>query len=209
MSDTGKKAGFAALLDVVAEDQDEMIETSATDMELFGEPVVEKRGRGRPKGAVNQATKDQVAHCRRMGMSPLRFLQIIWSDEKHKIDDRIRAASAALPYLHAKLPVAVDLGDQGLISLTIEAPKPASGQLPGDNATLIEAQIIGQGNQQVTDGQSGELDSAKLDKTRKALENKAENALEPLTKDQPERPGSSAGQAAADPVLPAIEETDT
>ncbi len=63
-----------------------------------------KRGRGRPKGSFNKASKAQIERvCADGGTSPLEYLASIYQNEAEEIRYRIDAAKAAAPYVHARL----------------------------------------------------------------------------------------------------------
>lgn len=63
-----------------------------------------KRGRGRPKGSYNKASKAQVERLtEKGGLSPLEYLASIYQNEAEDIRLRVDAAKAAAPYVHARL----------------------------------------------------------------------------------------------------------
>jgi hypothetical protein len=80
-----------------------------------------KRGPGRPPGARNKATQEIIDYIGgRYGM-PLERVAQLWAMPPHQlaaslgiklveaVELQLRAASAALPYLHQKQPQAIDL----------------------------------------------------------------------------------------------------
>ncbi len=63
-----------------------------------------KRGRGRPKGSFNKASKAQIERVTADGgQSPLEYLASIYQNDAEEIRYRIDAAKAAAPYVHARL----------------------------------------------------------------------------------------------------------
>ena len=62
-----------------------------------------RAGSGRPKGAPNKRTAEQVEAVKATGMTPLEYLTSVFQDEGVDEARRIDAAKAAAPYCHAKL----------------------------------------------------------------------------------------------------------
>lgn len=60
-------------------------------------------GAGRPKGAQNKRTIEQVEAVKATGMTPLEYLTSVYQDESADEAKRIDAAKAAAPYIHPKL----------------------------------------------------------------------------------------------------------
>jgi hypothetical protein len=60
-------------------------------------------GAGRPKGAANVKTIEQVEAIRAEGLTPLEYLTSVYRDHNADENKRIDAAKAAAPYVHAKL----------------------------------------------------------------------------------------------------------
>lgn len=58
---------------------------------------------GRPKGAQNRKTVEQVEAVKASGQTPLEYLTSIYQDIGADEARRIDAAKAAAPYVHAKL----------------------------------------------------------------------------------------------------------
>src|SRR6266496_5882082 len=71
--------------------------------------------RGRPKGARGKlyelTEKQRTEMAERHGITPLDFLMSIMRDESARIGERLEAAKLAAPYLHRKMPIAVEAGD--------------------------------------------------------------------------------------------------
>lgn len=132
-----------------------------------GEPgSAERTGKaGRPKGARNRSTEEWRRHLLGRYSSPLEAVlkvattsrealalevfgvsfERLERDERLQLfDRRVRAAEAALPYLHQKQPQALDLGDgsQPLAFVVVPAGATAEGEqgvvnlLAGDYAEV-------------------------------------------------------------------------
>jgi len=68
-------------------------------------------GAGRPKGALNKvnlAVKQRIADS---GMLPLDYLMSVMLDEESTRAERMDAAKAAAPYIHARLNATTLSGD--------------------------------------------------------------------------------------------------
>lgn len=89
------------------------------EADLLGEVVPPRRG-GRPAGALNKKTRALADLVLATGQSPGMFLASIMRDAKQNMDRRMKAAEALMPYVHAKLPTAVDLTANAGVSLTID-----------------------------------------------------------------------------------------
>lgn len=111
MADEGPKPGLAAAVALCLDDQAAIIEAASVEGEtdLFGQTDTERR-RGRPAGSLNKATAAQAEVIRRSGQSPIAFLASVWRDHNKPLERRIQAAVAALPYVHRKQPVDVNVG---------------------------------------------------------------------------------------------------
>ena len=60
-------------------------------------------GAGRPPGARNKRTIEQVEAIAATGMTPLEYLTSVYQDTAADPAKRIDAAKAAAPYVHARL----------------------------------------------------------------------------------------------------------
>lgn len=69
---------------------------------------------GRPKGTTNvrltEAARQEMA--KRHGITPLEFLMSILRDPKAPLRQKVDAAKSAAPYMHAKMPISIQGGDQ-------------------------------------------------------------------------------------------------
>jgi hypothetical protein len=71
---------------------------------------------GKPKGALTKVGKMTLAERQKLveendWLTPLRFLMSVMVCEENPLDVRMDAAKAALPYIHRKMPQAVELHD--------------------------------------------------------------------------------------------------
>lgn len=60
-------------------------------------------GAGRPKGSRNKRTQEQEQAVEESGMTPLEYLTSVYRDVTREVSERMEAAKAAAPYVHAKL----------------------------------------------------------------------------------------------------------
>lgn len=68
---------------------------------------------GRPAGASNKRTIEQVDAIAASGMTPLEYLTSVYQDVSADESKRIDAAKAAAPYVHAKLSAVELTGKDG------------------------------------------------------------------------------------------------
>lgn len=91
-----------------------------------------ERGRGRPAGSRNRATQEMIDYLAAKGYGqPLERLAQLYSADPvvlayeqnltraEALDLVVKAAIAALPYVHRKQPVAVDMQGKGMLQLVI------------------------------------------------------------------------------------------
>ena len=69
-------------------------------------------GAGRPKGGANRINDEARKAALVGGISPLDYLLSVMRDEELPRDERVDAAKAAAPYLHARLNATTISGDQ-------------------------------------------------------------------------------------------------
>lgn len=77
-------------------------------------------GAGRKKGVPNKRTAELQAAVEANGITPLEFLLSIMRDGVNEPKDRMAAAIAAAPYVHAKL-AAIDVTGDVKLGVTIQA----------------------------------------------------------------------------------------
>lgn len=126
-----------------------------------------RRGPGRPKGAKNRSTQEWRDYLLAQGSSPL--LQLLRVANANPIElatvlgckplealDRILAAADKLaPYLHQKMPVALEGGPQNLVQLVIQGNPELAGAFTG--APVVDGEPVTieiEGNQGVDDGEA-------------------------------------------------------
>lgn len=66
---------------------------------------------GRPKGAQNKRTIEQVEAVASSGITPLDYMLSILRDGNQAADARLEAAKAAAPYVHPRLNSVEHKGD--------------------------------------------------------------------------------------------------
>lgn len=66
-------------------------------------------GPGRPKGSVTKATLQMREWIEKTGKTPLEYLVSVYRNKKAAREDRIKAATAALPYVHSRMPQDVNV----------------------------------------------------------------------------------------------------
>lgn len=133
------------------------------------DPQPGPRGRGRPKGSGNKRTDGTVDAIGRMFGLPLEVLGQMWAEPARKKARRLRislaeaeqerrqAATAGLPYMHQKLPLAIK-SEGGRTTLVFNM----GGKEPEPEAKQ---------NQQLIDGVAVRLDGMDLDVTDVMAEN--------------------------------------
>lgn len=75
-------------------------------------------GAGRPPGSLNKRTREVIEQTEASGMMPLKYLLSVMRDEEKPGSERLEAAKAAAPYVHARLSI------QENIPPAPEIPKP-------------------------------------------------------------------------------------
>ena len=69
--------------------------------------------KGRPKGARDRRTLGRETVLRAMKVTPLEFmLEVLRNPKKYLMRDRMWAAQQAAPYVHRKMPIAIEGGDK-------------------------------------------------------------------------------------------------
>lgn len=163
-------AGEKTAIALALEESDASPLTIEQQMELLDLPdtpavrnALEKRI-GRPPGARNRRTVEMVKYLLSRYVSPLEFLAQTWSTpdevlaaqlECKKLEarqERRLAAAMALPFVHQKMPIAVDVTNTKVVYLTIvEEADTGAGALESDDVVTIDAEIVEVANQQLKD----------------------------------------------------------
>ena len=71
-----------------------------------------RSGAGRKKGEHNKRTDEALEQAKATGITPLEYLLTVMRDGGNEQKERMSAAVAAAPYLHAKLS-SVEVGGRG------------------------------------------------------------------------------------------------
>lgn len=72
-----------------------------------------RKGAGKPKGAPNKLDAEARKKALESGLTPLEYMLYILRNEELSLEDRMDAAKAAAPYVHAKLASVEHKGDGG------------------------------------------------------------------------------------------------
>jgi hypothetical protein len=116
----------------------------------------ERRGPGRPPGARNRRTLEMANYLLSRYASPLEILAQIATarvdDLKRDIgctrlealQEKRLAALALLPYVHQKMPVAVDVTNRNVVHLNIVVEETAAPDAPEDTLTARVLDAIAQ-----------------------------------------------------------------
>lgn len=80
-------------------------------------------GPGRPKGSTTKATLELRKWVEETGRTPLEFLVLTYRNNKVPREDRIKAATAALPYVHSRMPQDVNLNGNMKVAGKIQTYK--------------------------------------------------------------------------------------
>ena len=128
------------------------------------------RARGRPPGARNRRTEEWVEYLMTRYTSPLEgllrlatmTLEEIMAEAKCKrleaLQERRHAMIAALPYIHQRQPIAVDVTNHKVVNLTIIDGE--LGQDLGDDPDIVTVQarvVTIEDNQQLSDKDDGDV----------------------------------------------------
>ena len=81
--------------------------------------------KGRPKGTANKRNAKRAADIAASGLTPLEFMmEVLRNPSLYNVSQRMWAANASAPYVHRKMPIAIEGGDKPLT--VIDATKLAS-----------------------------------------------------------------------------------
>lgn len=102
-----------------------------------------KGGPGRPPGKrlikhIPEALK-RVEKAIEGGKTPLEYALEVMRDQGRSGEDRLEAARIAAPFIHRKQPQAVEVDQQGTISVRIETPFAA---MVGLNRRIADAATV-------------------------------------------------------------------
>ena len=139
------------------------IDGEQLDMLPLGNLSVERnlavvRGRGRPAGAKNKNTQEWRDFLLARYTSPLEGLAWVCNVPVNELASmlgttrleafklQITAMKELAPYVHQKMPQALDLGDKGLINLVLNT-LPASVAAVGDQAKGMIIEVLNESEQ--------------------------------------------------------------
>ncbi|MCK4944780.1 MAG: hypothetical protein KAS59_00775 [Alphaproteobacteria bacterium] len=148
-------------------------------------PATGKRG-GRPKGSKNKNTEAWQEFLLSRYSSPLEGLAQVISMPVadlarllgcKKIDAfkcQLTAMATLAPYLHQKMPLAIDGGEHGLVSLIINAGAAGAAATAEDNS-IIDVLPDVEENQGLSDDDNVESNVSESNAEGQVVENKEEN----------------------------------
>ena len=165
--------GIAAVLDAAdptatpPADEGEQLDLLGLPSVRPGHQVEPYRGRGRPPGSRNRRTVEWARYLLGQYSSPLEVLAQIATARVdalvaqlgcsaiEALGEKRLAAIALLPFVHSRMPIAVDVTDRRVVQLTIVdgAVSAAAGEDPGLTARIVEVLE----NQGVDDGGSADV----------------------------------------------------
>lgn len=153
--------GYQTAVAMALQDRGEDLEQEEEQLDLIGAPetaaviqIREKRGPGRRPGARNKRTVEMANYLLNRYASPLEVLMQIATmrvDELsasigctklEALQEKRHAALAALPYIHQKQPVAVDLNSRSIVHLTIVEGEAAPGNSAEEDVITLTGQIV-------------------------------------------------------------------
>lgn len=76
---------------------------------MAGRPVGLPKTGGRIKGKPNRKTTEIESLAKSRGITPLEFMLECLNDKKLTLDFRLDAAAKAAPYVHKRMPQALDV----------------------------------------------------------------------------------------------------
>lgn len=110
---------------------------------------------GRPKGSkglLSLLTEKERAKLAAKGITPLEFLLSVVRDSKAPMDMRVQAASCSAPYMHRKMPIAIEGGDPTKpVVFEVTALQGLSVADKMIMLSLFEKMALGQGRPQIVD----------------------------------------------------------
>lgn len=161
-----EQTGLARVLAEAGAGDEQTLETDAEQLDLLGLSMRDgKRPVGRPPGRRNVRTQriaefilstvgDPAVELARMGMLGVDNLAAaLGCSRAEAIVEKRLCLIAVLPYVHSRMPIAVDVRDHKVVSLTIvEGPTSGSDAANDAGITVLDgvAEIVA--NQGVDDG---------------------------------------------------------
>lgn len=115
---------------------------------------------GRPKGRIGKTTMMTLQERQALldaneWLTPLRFLMSVMVCDENPLDVRMEAAKAALPYIHRKMPQAVEFSD----------PKEIAASLPPLQVNFIKR--VAAHSREVVQAEESEASAGKASPKRK------------------------------------------
>ncbi|AFK51895.1 hypothetical protein [Tistrella mobilis] len=144
-----------------------------------------RRSAGRPKGARNRSTEEWRKLLLSTHRSPLLVLADIYSmpveelaarlhcDRIEAIKIQMTAARDVAPYLHQRLPQAVEITGDALPMMVLQMPSAAAA--PGDGAVHV-VDLTSEQYQQLSGDARRELNASELNVTDQPIDIAGENA---------------------------------
>ena len=144
-----------------------------------------RRSAGRPKGARNRSTEEWRKLLLSTHRSPLLVLADIYSmpveelaarlhcDRIEAIKIQMAAARDVAPYLHQRLPQAVEITGDALPMMVLQMPSAAAA--PGDGAVQV-VDLTSEQYQQLSGDARRELNASELNATDQPIDIAGENA---------------------------------
>ena len=105
-----------------------------------GDPLINRTGR--PFGAKNKirrlSNEERVAIVKQGDLTPLQLMQSVAMDSEVDLEVRLMAAKDVAPYIHRKMPIAVEGGEKPIAVLSADRLATMSDkELSALNAALI------------------------------------------------------------------------
>lgn len=160
----GRKGGVVAALGMALAGEAGAPEAEAEQLDLLGLPAkgggtsaVASRGAGRPAGSMNRRTEQWADYLAKRYGHPLEVLAQIAVAETdalarslgckplEALQEKRHAATALLPYVASRQPIAVNLTGRQVIHLTIETGDEGEAVAIAENAEVVEFQEVSEG----------------------------------------------------------------
>ena len=163
----------------------EQLELMPLPLDVSELPATGKRG-GRPKGSKNKNTEAWQEWLLSRYSSPLEGLAQVISmpvadlatllgcKKVEAFKCQLAAMSTLAPYLHQKMPLAIDGGEHGLVSLIINAGAAGAAATAEDNPIIDVLQDVEE-NQGLSELEDEESNVSESNTECQVVENKEEN----------------------------------